>query len=392
VGQALHRLPGAPGPGRALTAPATLLLASPDDYLLELERRDVEAEWRSAHPDGEVAILDPAPTPSRLVQELVSPSLFAPMRLIVVPNAADYLQAPTKDEVQPLTTAVGSLGLAGVSLLLAATADTAPVGALVDAIEGRGEVRWLPLPAEPKPWDDVELTAAQQEVLRSLLRREAAQVLDFPDVVEALLAAYGFQPRELVQAARSLLASGAPTVEEVSVQVGAGEKRLRDLEEALSCRDVAGTTDFFAVLAAGGRLVGFRGETVEADRQGSTVAGMLGRLLRQALAVRGHARRAGIASELDPRRCGARDWYQRTFKRRIHTHLAEEIGAVEGSPVGGLSPWQLHKVFRLAAHYEDAVLLDALAELAGSGAERDRGTVAVAALTAIVLTLVAARP
>jgi hypothetical protein len=109
--------------------------------------------------------------------------------------------------------------------------------------------------------------------------------------------------------------------------------------------------------------------------------------LRQALAVRAHAARAGLAVELDPRRCGGHDWYPRTFKPRLHPRLAEEIEATPDSPLAGMTPWQLHRAFKLGAVYSDRELIAALAGLGASRAERARGAAALAALSAPLLAL-----
>ncbi|MGV8041841.1 MAG: hypothetical protein AB2L07_17860 [Thermoanaerobaculaceae bacterium] len=38
-----------------------MLLATADDYLLELRRTDLEAAWRADHPDGELVVFETAP-------------------------------------------------------------------------------------------------------------------------------------------------------------------------------------------------------------------------------------------------------------------------------------------------------------------------------------------
>jgi hypothetical protein len=356
--------------------------------LLELERKDHEAAWRSAHGDGEVVVMSPAPPPARLTQELVNRSLFAADRLVLVPDAASYLATQASETIAAeLAGAIASFAFTGVSLVLAATVKQEPAGPLADAIAARGELRWLPLPDPPKPWDEVKLSVAQREVLGALLERSAPAVLADAETVEALFATYGFSPRKLVQAAESLAASGEISPEAVRVQAGPGEASLRDLEDAIAACDRRGAARFFGVLAAGGRLVGWRGETIDDDKEGVTIAGFVGRLARQSLAVRAHARRAGLASELDGRRCQDRGWYPRVFKPRLAVRLAAEIDATPASPVAGLSPWLLHRAFRSAAWYEDQALVATLAGLDAAGYGRERGLTARAGLTAAVLAL-----
>lgn len=334
--------------------------------------------------------LDPAPAAPRLVQELVNPSLFAAARLVVVPDATPYFTAKGTSSEAPgasLTEALRELAFDRVWLLLAAAVGGRPQGELAETVGTRGELRWLPLPEAPKPWDDALLTPAQRGVLRDLLGRATPAILDHGDVVEALLQAHGFRPRELVQAAESLLASGELSAEAVRRRAGPGEVELRALEEILISRDRAAAARFFAALASGGQLVGFRGEAIEAERQAGALAAFLGRLLRQALATRGLADRSGLVRELDPGRVGGSSWYPRVFKSGIYPRLHEAAGEAAPNPVEELSAWQLHRVFKVAAATGDDALLDALATLGASGAERDRGSAALAAVAVVVVEL-----
>ena len=386
MGPPLHRVSGAAGPGRALTLPAVLLLATPDDYLLELERRDLEHAWQRANPEGEIVVLSPTPPAAAVIQELVNRSLFAAARLISVPDAAPFVAGRTAEEdAAPLAEALNTLGLDGVTVLFAAAVKDQPSGPLADAVSARGELRWLPLPEAPKPWDDLRLSAAQRAVLIDLLTRLAPGALSDGETVEALLSTYGFSPRKLVQAAQSLAASGTLSADAVRIQAGPGEVTVRDLEDRLAANDRAGAARTFAVLSAGGRLVGWHGETVDDDKVAGVLAGLLGRLLRQGLALRVHAERAGLGKELDGRRCADRSWYPRVFKPRLAARLAAEIEATPSSPLAGLTPWQLHRVFRFAAWFDNRRLLAALANLDPVNASRERGPVALAELVATVV-------
>jgi hypothetical protein len=368
--------------------PKLLLLASPDEYLLELERRDVEAAWRRQHPSGEVIAFEDAPPASRLVQELASPSLFAPERLLVVASAGPYLAPGRQGDAEALARALASLPLSDVTLLLAAVSTTEPSGPFVEAVSARGLMRFLALPDAPKPWEETRVSPAQRRVLASLVERVAPALAGETEVIEALTEVYGFRPRELAQAAGRLLLGGEVSAAEVRARAGAGECPLREMEEALLHRDGARFARFAGGLACGGTLTDWRGDAVPAERTPSVLASTLGRLVRQALAVRGHAARTGISGELQPRRCAGRGWYSQTFKARLYPLLAADVEATSASPLGGLTPWQLHKTFRLAAAYSDAELVSALAELAGSRSERERGPSALAALSTQVLALI----
>ncbi len=372
----------------AMTLPTLLLLASPDDYLLELERREFEAAWRQAHVDGEVLAFDGTPPASRLVEELASPSLFSSERLLVVASAGSYLSAGSQGEGEALARALASLPLTGVTLLLAAVTATAPGGPLAEAIDARGQVRFLALPETPKPWEETRVSVAQRRVLASVVERVAPSLAGQTEVLEALTEVYGFRPRELAQAAERLLLGGEVSAAAVRTNAGAGECSLRELEEALLRRAGARFARFAGVLASGGALTDWRGEPVSPDRAAMVLASTLGRLVRQALAVRGHATRTGLTGELQPGRCQAKGWYNQTFKPRLYPVLLQDIEATPASPLVGLTPWQLHRAFRLAAVYSDAELISALAGLAESRTERERGPTALAGVSALVLALI----
>jgi hypothetical protein len=384
MGALLHLLPGAARPGRTLTHPSLLLLATPDDYL-ELERNDFIASWQQAHADGEIESFDAAPPAERVIRELSSPSLFATARLIVVREAAGLLTAKDGDW---LAHSLEQLSFQDSALLLATVTPSEPKGAVADTIRQRGEVRFLPLPETPKPWEEVRISKAQRQVLEGLIRRVAPAVLKNDDAVDALYESYGFKPRALAQAAERLALAGEISADAVRQQAGAGECSLAELERALIARDPAWLARFLAVLSAGGVLVDWWGEAVDSDRLGPRLGGTVNRLLRQALAVRGYTARAQLGRELDAKRCAASGWYQRSFRSRIAPNLKAEIGKDADSVLGEMSDWQLHRAFRMATPYADTELLRALAQLASSGAERARGAEVVTALSPIILTLV----
>lgn len=379
---------GAPGPGRALTLPGVVLLASPDDYLVELERRDIEATWGAAYPEGESRSYSATPPAAELSREIATRSLFAANRLLVV-AASDYFTrgAENRADVKHLAAALATLG-GGDTVLLVVVAPAEPEGPLAEAVKARGEVRWLPLPVAPKPWEKVRVTPDQRLALEGILRRVTPAILAHPEAVDALIEACGFRPRELAQLGERALVTGTTSAQGVRALLGVGECSLTELEDGLMLRDRKRLARLLAVVAAGGELRSYRGEAVAGDRAVATLANALARTLRQALAMRSHAERCGLARELDPARCSRPGWYNSTFKPRLHPQLAESIRASSDTLLAGLNPWPLHHVFRLAAAYRSDELLDALATLAGSGAERDRSPGALAALTTLVVSLV----
>jgi hypothetical protein len=365
-----------------------------------LERGAAEAAWRDACPEGEVMRLDPAPAPARLIRELASPSLFAPARLIVVPDARPYLGEAAeengaageawRDAGAMLAATLAEARLVDTALILAAVSTAEPSGPLAEAVRRRGTLTFVPLPAQPKPWEEIRVTPAQRRVLEDVIRRVAPAVLADPDTVDALCECYGFRPRRLAQVAEQLQQTGTIGADAVRADWGAGECSLKDLEEALLGRSPAAVARFVARLAAGGVLSDWWGKPIEGEAVGRRVALTLARLLRQALAVRGHARKAGLERELDPRRCQAPSWYNATFRRSILEPLQKEIAACSGSPLEGSTAWQLHRAFKLAAAYGDGELLRALGALASSGAERARRPQALGALAPVLLELVSA--
>jgi hypothetical protein len=326
-----------------------------------------------------------------LVQELASPSLFAPERLLVVADASPYLSTSRAEEGEALARALASLPLRDVTLLLTAVIEKAPSGPVVEAARNRGDVRFLALPEAPKPWEEGRVSPAQRPVLAALVARVAPALAGQREVVDALCEVYGFRPRELAQAAERLLLGGKVSAAVVRDQAGAGECTLRDLEEAVLRRDAKRFVRLAGTLASGGVLTDWRGEVIAPDRSAMVLASTLGRLMRQALAVRAHAARAGLADELEPNRCSADAWYNRTFKSRLYPRLVADIEATPGSPAEGRTAWQLHRAFRVAAAYSEAELLEALARLAGSRAERDRGPSAMAGVSSLALAFIGPR-
>ena len=372
--------------------PTLLLVVSPDSFLVELEHREFEATWRTTHSDGEVTSLEAAPAPAQLVRELASPSLFASERLLLVRDASAYFadKGATNNAGTEIAQALASLPLPGVSLLLALVASAQPQGSLVEVTQQRGEVRFLPVPSPPKPWEKARVTAEQQSVLETrVLARVAPGLLKDREVVDALCEAYGFRPRELAVAAQRLVLSGRVSAATVREMAGVEECTPRQFEDALIARDAARCARLFAALDAGGTLVTWWGDPVASDRQGAFLAQATGRLLRQALAARAHALRAGLERELEPRRCSEGHWYPKTFRARLHKPFQADIDATPNSPLAGMTAWQLHHAFRMGAAYDEGSLLAALGRLAASGAERSRAAAARVAVSTVVLGLIA---
>lgn len=365
-----------------------MLLATADDYLLELRRTDLEAAWRADHPDGELVVFETALPVDRLERELFSPSLFAPSRLLVVRDGSALFAKEGKSGAQELAEALGRGRLVDVCLIFAARLSSQPAGPLTEVVRRLGEVRFLPLPEPAKPWERQGLTPPQREVLRDLLRRVLPDLKLPPETVEALCEAYGFKPRALVQAASRLALGGELTPEAVRAQAGPGECSPREIEDLLINRDGRALALLLARLSTGAALVDWQGEALDPGETGAFLVRMLGRLLRQALALRCLVEEVGLRTELDRTRCQDKLWYPKTFKPSILPRLQPAIAADEYSPLATATPWQLHRLFRLAAPYTSGELLDALAGLGRAGVERERRQAWVmAALGSVLLTL-----
>jgi len=308
-----------------------------------------------------------------------------------VADARSYLDADRQTEAEALAGALTSLPLGDVTLLLLTVAKEAPTGPVTEAVQKRGEVRFLALPERPKPWEDIRVSPGQRRVLASVVARVAPALAGQNEVVDALCEAYGFRPRELAQAAERLLLGGEVSAAGVRDQAGAGDCSLRDLEEALLARTSQRFVRLAGIVASGGMLTDWWGKVVAPDRAAMVLASTFGRLLRHALAVRGHAARAGLSAELKADRCSGTRWYNQAFQPRLYPLLAADIDATPGSPAEGRSSWQLHRSFRLAAAYSEAELIEALARLASSRAERDRGPSALADVSGMVLGFIGSR-
>lgn len=381
------------------------MLVCSDDYLLELEREDFQARWLAANSDGEVVGVEADPV--RLLNEVLSPSLFAPKRLLVVRDTNGLLgssrgeasdgpasgrpsRGPGRSREEELAAGLGQAPRHGVTVLFTLQSGTVPKGPFGDLVQEQGEIRSLPLPPPPKPWEQVTVTPAQRRVLAGLIRRVAPSLADLDDTVDALCECYGFRPRELVQAAQRLCLAGALTPEAVRVQAGAGEVAFSELEDALISRSASAAARFVAVLGSGGSLRLFGDRLVDRGGVGPVVAGGVARLLRQALAVRRHARQGGMAGELDPARCSRQRWYGERFKNGLYPRLQEEAGKVPASPLSAVkSPWVAHRLFRIAAAYDDRELLRALSRLGSVVPEReDSPAAAMAALAPALMELI----
>lgn len=300
------------------------------------------------------------------LQEVQTPSLFAGERLLLVPDAKPYLtineaQGQFLQKVPETAPGVVWVGLFALS--------AEPPGAPWQDLPWL-EARHLAVPPPPKPWEEVRVSQGQRQLLLELLAAEAPAVLPHADVVEALVAAHGFSPRQLVQAAKGLVAGGDLSVEAAQQTVGRETVAAGELEKALQGRSLELVAQSLARLAAGASLENFRGEVASGRRAADSVAGMLARSCVAALTVRLLAEQAGMARELAPAKVAQPSWYPREFKPRI---LPALLRAAEANPELALadrSPWALQASFRVAAQFPRERLLHCLAALLRLGGLR----------------------
>ena len=381
------------------------LIASSDDYLLELRLEDAVREAREALVGAEVERLSDSVTPEDVAVELRSPSLFAAARVLVVGEVRHWLDttAPRgalggpeagdeKSPVAPLVAALSEGVPEGTALVMGAWCGRQPKGALVDAVSAGGHYRWVPVPERPKPWEDVELSGEQRRVLSALLAREAATIRFESKAEDLLLERLGFEPRRLVQEARKLAAAagGDKLVDEALVRrlVLPRERSLEVVRDGVLKRDPRPILELIAAAAEGIAVNDWQGRPMPPDRFGGVLCGQVANLLGELLYLRRAADVAGLAAELTPERTADERWYPRVFSQRIAPVLAERLAAEAPHPLldrRGKSPssWTLGQLFRSASLFDDDELVAALAA-AGDVERAQRGDLGLEALAAWV--------
>jgi hypothetical protein len=152
-----------------------LLLASTDDYLLaEAVAEAVETACRALGVDHAERLPDGV-TPEAVAVELENRSLFSPRRVLVVRDAAPFLEAAPgrrgggSPSAEPLVQALAGGVSDDLALVMAARCDAKPGGDLVAAVTRHGRLQWIPVPSPPKPWEEAVLSAEQVNTLRSIV-------------------------------------------------------------------------------------------------------------------------------------------------------------------------------------------------------------------------------
>jgi hypothetical protein len=358
------------------------LIASSDDYLLEERLSAAVAEVRRSLGDVEAEVLGDETTPAELATELVSPSLFAAERVLVVADARRWLgarppagaaaDAGEPPDSGPLVEVLASGVPDEVGLVVGAWCGRQPTGPLVDAIRSVGAVDWISLPPPPKPWEDTLLSSEQERVLRGLLERAAEGAVFEPDARRLLLDRLGFAPRLLVQEVRKLAgAVGDGAIDEALVRrlTFPRERSVEVVRDAVLERRPEPLVDLVAAAAAGLPVNDWQGRRVDADGLAAILQAQVSRLAIQLLYLRRLAAGLGLAAEMAPDQTGRGGWYQKRFKNELAPGLLSAVAEGAPSPLltpGGRAPtpFSLAAMFAGAGRYTDDELVAAVAAAA----------------------------
>jgi hypothetical protein len=356
------------------------LVASPDDYLLELEVDAVVDSLRASLDGAEPEVLGAAVTPEELAVELCSPSLFAAQRILVAPEIASWLDVTAQKQpriaakpatvdatalVQVLESGVGD----GIALVMGACCHAKPKGALASAVEKHGELHWQPTPEAPKPWEDLLLSKDQERLLDALLERTAGGVAFAPAARKLLFERLGFAPRALASEVRKLAAASSDgRIDEELVRALSfpRERSIEVVDDAIFGRRVAPVLDLMAAARGSLQVRDWNGQAVDNDRVPQMVFSRAVTTLQQLLYLRRVAASAGFADEMAPERTGDRWWYPQRFSKQVGPALVARLEADAPSPLvragsKPLSMFRLGGFFKGAGRYGDAELVDALA-------------------------------
>lgn len=318
-------------------------------------------------------------TPESVAMELVSPSLFAAERVLVVHDAREWLgaKAPpgikaskgSSPDVQPLVHVLGEGLPEGMGLVMGAWCGRKPTGDLVEAMEKAGSFEWIPVPPPPKPWEDAVLSNEQWKVLEAVLLKAAGGVTFGRGATRLLLERLGFAPRLLVQEVRKLTgAAGDGAVDEALVRrlTFPRERSLEVVRDAVLARKLKPLLDLVAAAGAGAPINDWQGQRVEPGRLGPTLFGQVTNLQIQMLYLRRVADATGVAREMAPDQTSRRGWYNQRFKNDLAPDLLARLKEDSPSPLvrpGGKppTPFSLGALFSGAGRYSDDELTAAVA-------------------------------
>ena len=355
------------------------LIAASDDYLLEERLSVAVAELCEDLGGVEPEIQTDEATPESVATELVSPSLFASQRVIVVNEAREWLgaKAPPGLKVekgasfdpQPLVQVLSEGLPEGLGFVMGAWCGQKPSGPVVEAVEKAGVFEWIPLPPPPKPWENAVLSREQGQVLEAVLLKAAGSVPFHPRATRLLLERLGFAPRLLVQEVHKLAgAAGDGEVNEELVRrlTFPRERSLEVVRDAVLERELEPLLDLVSAAGSGSPVNDWRGQRVEAGRFSPTLFGQVTNLQLQLLYLRRVADAAGLGGEMAPKKTADGRWYSQQFKTGIAPDLLVRLKDDAPSPLirpGGKppTPFVLGALFKGAGRYSDDELAATLA-------------------------------
>jgi hypothetical protein len=382
--------------------PRVHLIAASDDFLLEERLTAVVDELGRELAGAATEVQGDDATPESVATELVSPSLFAADRVLVVPDAREWLGAPAPPGLKaakaeppdptPLIRVLAEGVPEGVALVLGAWCGRKPTGELADALAAAGQVEWIGLPPPPKPWEDAVLSDEQRRVLESLLARVAGPARFSRRAIDLLFERLGFAPRMLVQEVRKLAgaAAGGEVDEDLVRRLTSPKERsLEVVRDAVLERRLAPLLDLVAAAASGAPINDWQGQRLEPEAFQRILYAQVANLQLQLLYLRRVADAAGLAREMAPERTGARGWYGRRFKPELAPELLARLADDAPSPLvkpGSKppSPWTLGALFAGAGRY---TVLELAAAVASAGEVEVRLRVAEAGLDTLTAWL-----
>lgn len=359
--------------------PRVHLIAASDDFLLEERLAAVVDELGRELGGAATEVQGDDATPESVATELVSPSLFAADRVLVVPDAREWLGAPAPPGLKaakaeppdptPLIRVLADGVPEGVALVLGAWCGRKPTGELADALAAAGRVEWIGLPPPPKPWEDAVLSDEQRRVLESLLARVAGPARFSRRAIDLLFERLGFAPRLLVQEVRKLAgaAAGGEVDEELVRRLTfPRERSLEVVRDAVLERRLAPLLDLVAAAGSGAPVNDWQGQRLEPEAFERILYAQVANLQLQLLYLRQVADAAGLTGEMAPERTRARGWYGRRFKPELAPELIARLADDAPSPLvkpGAKppSPWALGALFAGAGRYTEAELAAAVA-------------------------------
>ncbi len=359
------------------------LIASSDDFLLEEAFgeavRAVCAEFGNVEPET----LPEALTPEDLSVELCSPSLFAPQRVLVVPDIRPWIDIPARRppdprpaekavvDAAPVVQVLGEGIADGIALVMGAWCHSKPKGALVEAVDEAGEFRWQPVPDPPKPWEDAVLSKEQETMLRKLLSRTAGEVRFTPEATRLLLDRLGFAPRLLVQEGRKLAAANVDGVVDEDLVLALSFPKERSLDvvrDAVFERRAAPILDIMAATDAGIQVRDRQGRSVTIKSAPQILFSQIASILQNLLYLRRLAAAHGLLGEMSTDKTRDEYWYPRRFKNGLGPKIVALVKADAPSPIQragskALTLFTLGGLFKGAGRYTDEDLVRALAEV-----------------------------